>query len=356
MSQRPDRSLSPESFDLLKDLVQLPGLPGHESDVRDHLREAWQPLLDDIQVSPLGNLVGLRKGEDAEAPTLLLTAHMDAIGLIVSAVEGSLLRVEGLGSIDARVLAGRRVRVLSDEPLPGYVTTRPRSTLPDKRKAELDQLIVDVGLDADDLDARVQVGDLVAFEQAYENLAGGRFFGRALDNRISLVALTEALHQLEDDRLEINLLIAATTLEETSHAGGMTLATEHKPDAAVIVDTGFGRATGLPQHKTFPLGDGVTVGRGPSLHPGLERWMQEVADDADVPWSVEVLPRRSGTDADWIQLTGRGVPCGLISIPILNMHTCVEVADSADVHACTALLAGLAKSASATQLEGLGWD
>ncbi len=357
-AERPS-PLRPETMELLEDLIRLPGVSGHEEPVRQRLRQAWAPFVDQVEVSRLGNLVAHRRSGSPQTPTILLTAHMDAIGLMVSDVVNGFLRLESLGRVDPRGLAGQRVTVLTDEPLSGYVVARPKNLLPEEAQegaVDLEHLLVDLALDPDEVEDSVQIGDPLSFTQKLQRLDEGRFFGRALDNRVSLAALTEALLELDGADLDVDLIVAATAQEETSRGGGLTLGQQYQPDVAFIVDTTFGRAPGMAKEKTFPVGKGLTVGFGPSLHPRLGEWLQQVADSSGVAWHREVLPGFSGTDADWIQLTGKGVMCSLISIPILNMHTGVEVGSFSDIKACADLLTALARAAKPDLLEGLKWD
>lgn len=359
MSSEQQPHLHPKTIELLDDLIRLPGLSGSEGPVRQRLERAWAPLVDQVEVTRLGNLVAHRRSETSPTATLLLTAHMDAVGLIVSDIVDGFLRLESLGRLDPRTLAGQKVTVLTDEPLLGYVVARPKALLPEEARSgevELEHLLVDLALRPEEVEARVQIGDTVSFSGELQQFADGRIFGRALDNRISLAALTETLLELEGEELKLDLIVAATVQEETSRGGGLTLGHQYQPDLAFIVDTTFGRAPGMPEHETFPLGEGLAVGRGPSLHPRVGEWVQQVADSSGVAWHAEVLPRSSGTDADWIQLSGRGVMCSLISIPILNMHTGVEVGSLSDIKACADLLAAFVRAATPNLVEELTWD
>lgn len=351
--------LHTDTLELLEELARLPGVSGYEDPVRRRLQRAWTPVVDRLEVSPLGNLVAHRHSASSPAATVLLTAHMDSIGLIVSDIVGGFLRFEGLGRVDPRSLAGQRVTVLTDDPLPGYIVARPKGLLPEEAKGgevELEHLLIDLAMEADEVADRVQIGDVVSLSQALNHFGDERVFGRALDNRLSLVALTEALIDLDGEDLAVDLIVAATVQEETNRAGGFTLGQQYQPDAAVIVDTTFGRAPGLSKRESFPLGEGLAVGRGPSLHPRLRKWIEGVADSSEISWRPEILPGLSGTEADWIQLSGRGIMCGLVSIPILNMHTAVEVGSLNDAKACAELLAALARAASMDLVADLKWD
>jgi endoglucanase len=118
----------------LKALCAAPGLPGHEAPVRDVLQDAWRPLTDTLETDRLGNLWAMRPGSGpAPRPRLMLTAHMDVIGLIVTRQEGDFLRVTHLGGIDARVMPGQLVTVHGREALPGVVAQPPAHLLPKKR-------------------------------------------------------------------------------------------------------------------------------------------------------------------------------------------------------------------------------
>jgi endoglucanase len=332
-----------EILPFLKSIISAPGLSGHEAPVRALIEESWGPLSDELTTSRLGSLHALKRGSAPEPrPGILLAAHMDAIGLIVSAIVGDFLRLTSIGGLDDRVLPGQLVTVHGDEDLPGIIVQPPVHTLPLEARSgpvDLDYLMVDTGLPARQLSQRVKVGDLVSFAQEPLELKGETLAGHSLDNRASVAAITNCLQELQGRTHLWDVWAVATTQEETTMGGAHTSAFQLRPDLAVAIDMTFGKSPGSPEHKTFPLDGGPTLGWGPNIHPGVHKVFKALADRLEIPYKVEVIPRHSGTDAFALQVAAEGVPSMVISIPLRYMHTPVEMVALKDISRTGFLLA-----------------
>jgi endoglucanase len=342
---------------LLKSLISLPGLSGHEKPVRNLLEEAWQPLVDELSASRLGSLHGLKRGRTGEH-SLLLAAHMDAIGLMVTAVHGEFLRLAEIGGVDARVLPGQLVTVYGREELPGVIVQPPAYLLPDEAHngaPELRYLLVDTGRSARQLSRLVRPGDLVSFAQTPIELNNDLLVGHTLDNRASVAAVTYCLQQLQARLHDWNVWAVATVQEEETLGGAATSAFQINPTLAVAIDVTFGSSPGGPGHKTFPLGKGPTLGWGPNIHPAIFEAFRDLAECLEIPFAVEVLPRHSGTDAMAMQVAGQGIPNMVLSIPLRYMHTPVEMVSMKDILRTGRLLAEFAASLDAAFLEKITW-
>lgn len=349
-----------ELTNFLTDLIQLPGLSAYEGPVCQRIRDEWEGLADELNVSRLGSLHALKRGSgQAPRPTLMLAAHMDAIGLIVSQLDGQFLRVDEIGGLDARVLPGQPVIVHGRRDLPGIVTQPPAHLLPpDNRRGPvpLEQLLVEVGLTERQLRRAVRPGDTISFAQPAIELGNDLLAGHSLDNRASVVAVTAGLRELAGRQHAWDVMAVATVQEEENLAGAYTSAFQLEPAAAVAVDVTWASGPGLPEHKTFDLGEGPTNGWGPNLHPGIYAELERAAKRVEVPLTQEVIPRHSGTDAYAIQVAGHGVPTGFIGIPLKYMHTPVEVVALKDVRRTGRLLAEFAAGLGPEFVAGLRWD
>ncbi len=324
----------------LKELTAAPGLSGHESPVRDVIRAAWSPLTDEMHVDRLGSLWATQFGTGARPrPRIMLAAHMDAIGLMVSQVEGEFLRVVHIGGIDARVMPGQLVTVHGREDLPGVVAQPPAFLLPKANRegvVPLSELLVDVGLPAERLSGLVQVGDVISFDQPPLELQNELFAAKSLDNRASVAALTVCLETLQSRPASHvwDVIAVATVQEEVTFGGAITSAFALHPDLAIAVDVthGAGPASKEFADQTYPLGGGPALGLGPNIHPGLHAALKAAADRAGMmPYTVEPMPAHSGTDAFAIQVAREGIPTMVVSLPLRNMHTPVEVVALQDV-------------------------
>jgi endoglucanase len=327
---------------LLKSLLTAPGLSGHEAPIREIIESAWHPLTDELSVSRLGSLHGLKNGVGPKPrPTILIASHMDAIGLMVTSIQDGFLRVTEVGGLDARVLPGQLVTVHGRRDLPGVIVQPPAHVLPSGAQdgpVPIKYLLVDTGMRPRQVQRQVRIGDLISFSQEPVQLQGDTLAGRSLDNRASVAALTLCLEELQTRKHAWDVWAVATSQEEVTMGGARTSAFQLRPDLAVAVDVTWGKSPNTPEHKTFPLGKGLTLGWGPNIHPGLHKSFIKVADQFEIPYAVEVMPRHSGTDAFALQVAAEGIPTMVVSIPLRYMHTSVEVVALKDIKRTSHLL------------------
>jgi len=326
----------------LKTLVAAPGLSGHETPIHDLIAETWKPLTDEIGGDNLGSLWATKHGS-AKSPRkkIMLSAHMDAIGLMVTRVHQGFLWVTEIGGVDARVMPGQPVLVHGKETLPGLITSTPPHMLSaaEREKAvKLEDLMIDVGLPADRVARLVRVGDLVSFGQSAFEM-NDWLVAKSLDNRASVAAVTVCLDALQGRQHTWDVIAVATAQEEETLGGAFTSAFGLMPDLAIVIDVTWASGPGLPEHKTFSLGDGPTLGWGPNLHPKLHRAILDVAAKSEIPCRIEVMPGHSGTDAYAIQVSRDGIPTAVIGLPLKHMHTPVEVVSLKDITRAGRLMA-----------------
>ena len=346
-----------DTISLLKQLSEATGLSGYEAPVRELIRQTWQPFVDEMREGKLGSLIALARGTGPEPrPKLMLAAHMDEIGLMVTGIDKGFLRITRVGGMDRRVLLGLEVVVHGRRDLPGVVATRPPHVLPQeerKKTAPWDKLFVDVGLPAEEVEHLVTVGDPISIRREMVELKNNRVAGKAMDDRACVAAVTLALEQLAGVRHAWDVFAVATVQEETGLKGAITSAYGVAPDLAVALDVTFGRHPGVPEVDSFPLGEGPTIGVGPNFHPGLVARLKEMAETHEIPYQIDPIPGRSGTDAWAIQVTREGVPTALVSIPIRYMHQPVETLAVQDVERAGRLLAAFIAGLEADFLEKL---
>ncbi len=331
-----------ELLPLLETLCAAPGLSGYESPVREILEDTWRPCTDELSVSRLGSLHGLKHGTAPEPrPSILIAAHMDAIGLMVTGIVNGLLRVTEIGGLDPRVLPGQLVTVHGRQELPGIIVQPPTHLLPEDAESgpvPIKYLLVDTGLRPRQVKQQVRTGDLISFAQEPIELQGGALVGRSLDNRASVAALSLCLEELQTRRHAWDVWAVATSQEEETMGGARTSAFQLRPDLAIAVDVTWGKSPGSPDHLTFPLGKGLTLGWGPNIHPGLHQSIKKIAEQIEIPFTLEAMPRHSGTDAFALQVAAHGIPTMVISIPLRYMHTPVEVVALNDIRRTARLL------------------
>lgn len=349
-----------DNLETLKKLISLPGLSAYEEPVREVIKTAWQPFVDQINVSPLGSLHGLRKGSGAEPrKKILLAAHMDAIGLMVTGIQNGLIRFTEVGGVDPRILPGLSVIVHAKRNLPAVVV-QPADYLiePSQREKSvaMEHLFIDTGLDEEDVRKLVQIGDLISFAQEPIELSGKTLVGHSLDNRISVMAITYCLQQLNHLRHKWDVWAVATVQEEETMGGGFTSPFEIKPDIAVAVDVTFASGPGASDWRTFSLDKGPTLVWGPNIHPYVYKTFLDVAEKLEIPVQKEVAPRHTGTDAYAMQVVAGGFPTLVIGIPLRYMHTPVEMITLKDMERAGRLMAETIVRLEEDFMNKLNWD
>ncbi len=344
----------------LKQLITQAGLSAHEAPIRELIADAWRPLVDELTTSPVGSLHGLRRGSaPAPRPRLLLSAHMDAIGLMVTGSTQGFLRIIGIGGVDPRILPGQPVIVHGRTDLPGVVVQPSDRLLPASAQGKpvaMEYLLVDTGLEAAEVAKQVRVGDLVSFAQQPIELSGETLAGHSLDNRTSVVAVTLCLQELQKVSHAWDVWAVASSQEEVSLAGALTSPFEIRPDLAIAIDVTFAKGPGVSDYRGYPLGKGPTLGWGPNIHPALYKAFNDLADKLDMPHHLEAMPRHSGTDAYGIQVVAEGIPSIVIGIPLRYMHTPVEVVSLKDVARTGHLLAEFIARLEPDFVQKIRWD
>lgn len=295
----------------------------------------------------------------AARPSLLISAHMDAIGMMAAGIEDGFLSLTAVGFLDPRLLPGQTVMVHGRQPLQGVIVARPIPLLPEDEKKDavsFKHLLVDLGLPPRRIAQLVRIGDPVSFANEPIELGEGILSGHSLDNRASIATLTLILEALQAKGHAWDVWFAATTQEETSYAGGVTSASMLQPDLAIVVDVTYGQGSGSHGWEYFQLGGGPTLGIGPHIHPFLLKRLRRLAEKMKMPFAMEPMPETSMTEAEYIQLTSAGVPTAIVSIPIRYMHSPVEVVALTDIQRAAQLLTEFTCTLEPDFLSKVAWD
>jgi len=346
---------TPATFDLLKELTELPGIAGHENAIRARLVELLTPLTDEVRTDALGNLIALKRG-NGSGQRLMIAAHMDEIGLVVTKLDRGFLRFTTIGGINERVLPSQEVIVHGRRELPGIVASRPPHVLPPASRKEnipTSELFVDVGLGAAELAEAVAVGDVISIRRETIQLGEEIATGKAFDNRACLTALILALHRLQNVRHAWDIYAVATVQEEIGLRGAITSTFGVAPDVGIALDVTFAVQPGANDDETLAWDKGAAIGLGPNIHPRIHEKLSETAKSNEIPYVLEVLAGHSGTDAWAMQVTQVGIPTGLVSIPVRNMHTPGETIVLRDIERTARLLVAFAAGLDGETIEQL---
>lgn len=349
-----------ETKEFLRRLTEGVGVSGYEHGLVETIRQAMSPYASRIEVDAMGNCLAVREGQGpGPRPKVMLAAHMDEIGLMVSKFEqGGFLRVVQIGGFDPRTLVGQEVVVHGRRDILGIIGIKPPHIMTDedrKKAPKLDELFIDIGLDETAAKAAVSVGDVVTLKRRFVELHGDICAGKALDDRAGVAVLLECLKRLAALRHDADVYAVSTVQEEVGLKGALTGAYGIKPDVGVAIDVGHARP-GLPEHEALDLGGGPAVAMGANIHPKLHALMVRTAKECGIKYQDDVSPAATGTDAWAIQISREGVPTALLSLPLRYMHTSVETGSLEDIRASGRLLAEFCARVDRALVEGLRWD
>ena len=342
--------------DQLRTLLTSPGASGRERAAAAAWQAAAREFTDDVSGDLVGSSIARVAGTGG-GPTVAVVGHIDEIGVMISHIDDEgFLWFGGVGGWDPVNLVGQRVELHTREGVvAGVVGKKPIHLLESEEREKapkLKDLHIDIGAkDGDDARSVARVGDWAVIAGEPLELRGGRFASRSMDNRLGCwVALEAARLVAEAGGAAGDVYACAVAQEETTFGGATTTAYGLQPDVAIVVDVTH--ATDAPgidkrQEGDHGLGGGAVINAGSILHPLVVELLRDTARDEGIEHRDEAAPRSSYTDADAFHLSRRGVPCGIVSVPLRYMHSSVEVMQLSDVDACAQLIAAFARKLTA---------
>jgi putative aminopeptidase FrvX len=317
----------------LKELSEARGVSSREHEVRDLIREYITPHVDEVFNDSLGNLYGV-KGKDKPGPKVMLAAHMDEVGLMITTIEkNGLLRFQPVGGIDPRVLVSKPVYIGKDKVVGVIGAKAIHLQRPEERTQVLgfDDLYIDIGaVDDDSAKKLVKPGDVATFATSFGEM-GDLVVGKAFDDRAGCTALVELT------KLEFNcpVYFVFTVHEEVGLRGAGPAAYRVGPDVCLVLEG----TTASDVAGTDEEGYSTTVGAGPAVsvmdrsviaHPKVVGRLFRLAEEHGVP----IQNKRTitgGTDAGTISLSREGVPTAPIAVPCRYIHSPVTVMSKSDL-------------------------
>ena len=334
----------------LKLLCEAKGPTGFERPVAKIAAEAIKPFVDEVRVDTLANLVAVKRCGLKDPKKMLIAAHLDEVGLVVTGHEDGFLCVGQIGGLDQRVLPDRDLCILTDPPIFGVMSVQPPHVLKaeDMSKAiPMDELRVDIGMSQEEAVAAVPVGTPIAFRTEIFKLGETRCGGKTLDDRACFAALIRAAELLKDRRLPWDVYFVGSTGEERAEGGAPAAAFETEADVCIAIDVTQASTPdanpkihlGVYNHE---LGAGPVITVGPNITKHVGRRLQELAKCNRIPVQVAAAPGRTGTDAWNMHIVHGGVASGIIGLPLRYMHSPTECIDLGDLELCAQLVAAYA--------------
>lgn len=310
---------------------------GFEAPAARAARTLLEPLVDETAIDRMGNLIGVRRCGVEGAKKVLLDAHLDEIGLIVTGAEEGYLRFRTIGGVDPRMLPGREVQILTQPPMAGIVSV-PTAQQDDESKAvPIPELVVDAGLTQEE--AERLIGTPMVYRGSCFPLGEDQMCGKAMDDRSCFAALLRCMELLKDKTLDVDVYVMGSTREEVSGVGAAVGTWAVQPDCCVAVDVTHGRTPDGPAEKTFVLGNGPAVGVGPNMTRWMSRRLLDRAQARKIPVQQEIMAGHTGTNGWEMQISREGVATAVLSVPLKYMHSPIEVLSLTDLENTAALLA-----------------
>lgn len=318
---------------LIEELSALTGPAGCEDYVRENIQEKLSPLCDEVWTDVMGNVIGVKHCGKPNARKLLLDAHIDEVGLIVTGIENGFLRFSSLGGIDVRILPATGVRVLAGEGIYGVIDTMPPHALSaaDMEKSiPMDQLVIDIGMTQEEAEAAVSLGTSVSFDVQPMRMGGSILCGKSLDDRACAAIILKVMENVRNVQLDVDLYCMFSTQEEVGVRGAAAGVYGIDPDYALVLDVTHARTPEGGRPNLMDMGGGPAVGIGPNMTHSMTKALVDLAKANDIPYQMEVMGGSSGTNAWQIQIARGGVATGVLSVPLKYMHTPHEVIDLKD--------------------------
>ena len=325
----------------LFDLSVCAGPSGAEEGVSEAARALLRPFVRSATRDVMGNVVGIRTASHYTERCILLDAHLDEVGMLVTDHDKGFLKFAALG-IDPRILPGLEVKVCTEPPISGVVSCLPPHVLSKEEREKpfpAEELRIDCGLTEAEAPERVPVGTRILYSTEPFRMGEKLLCGKSLDDRACFVILCRVMELLKDEDLPLDVCVLGSVQEEYTGVGAMTGAYNMMPEQAIVVDVSFASTPDTEKAETKPLGSGPMIGVGPVMNRAMSRRLIDLAKENGIPYTKEVIPSWTGTNADEVQISREGVAVCCVSLPLRYMHTPIEAVHLDDMEHCAQLIA-----------------
>lgn len=345
-----------KSFEILKTLTETPGISGYEMPVRKVLTEYLTPQSCELQADNLGSLVARKDGENGD-PKIMLVAHMDEVGLMVTKItDEGFIKFQKLGGWYDPVLLDQKVQIYtSNSRITGVIGAKaPHILTPEEKKqpVTINSMFIDIGAtDKEEVESLgIRSGDpVVPFSQFEMCVNSKTFMAKALDDRSGCAMIIEILRELDQCNHPGTVYGVMTVQEEIGIRGAGTSVSVVKPDLAIVLDVTV--ATDTPDIALNEVVSKTYLGKGPIIcfydasmipHIPLRDFVVDTAEENNIPYQIEIMPG-GGTDAGKIHVYHQGVPSIVIGIPVRYIHDHIGIANIDDYHKAIKLVLELIK-------------
>ena len=331
------------NVELLSKTCETAGAPGFENRVRELVLSNIKPHVDSIEIDNMGNVIALKKGE-SDAKKVMIGAHMDEIGFIVTHVDpNGFVKFHPLGGFDPKTLTSQRVIIHGKKDIIGVMGSKPIHVMTPEEKNKVPKITdyyIDLGIDKKEVDKIVKVGDSITRQRELIEM-GDCVNCKSLDNRIAVFILMEVLGKMDQPAYDTYAVF--TVQEEVGIRGAQVATQKIQPDFGFGLDTTIAYdVPGAAEHeKITSLGKGVAIkimDASTICDRRMVSFMQNQANSNKISWQNEILTA-GGTDTASIQrMTPGGSIAGAFSIPTRHIHQVIEMVHKSDVKNCIDLM------------------
>ncbi|QKG84005.1 M42 family metallopeptidase [Kroppenstedtia pulmonis] len=351
---------------MLAELTEAAGPPGHEAPARSTMERWAEPVADELKRDHLGSVIAVKKGTDH--PRIMVAGHLDEVGFMVTQItEDGFLRFQPLGGWWSQVVSAQRVEVHTHKgTYLGVIGSKPPHLLSPKQREKatsMDDLFIDLGVsNKEEVEALgVMPGDTVVPWSPFTEMANSDYWlAKAMDNRMGCAVAVEVLRRLKGRNHPNHVYGVGTVMEEVGRRGAITATATVKPDIGFAVDVGIaGDTPGCgPNQAPGKLGEGpqlILYDAGHVPHRGLSRLVERTAEENGIPLQHEWI-NRGATDASYIHLHGKGVPTVSLGVPSRYIHSHTSIIHRKDAEHLVDLLVALILRLDAETVEKLKFD
>lgn len=327
---------------LISQLCSIMSVTGYEGRGKDELIALISPYFDRVYEAVGGSYVAVKYCGRENAPRLMLDAHFDEIGMIVTDIlPGGYLSFSHMGGLDRRIMPAAEVYIYGSERLYGVICSKPphlQKPGESKKLPALDEMLIDTGYSEEELRKIVKIGDAIGFYEGTAELLRGRICGRSMDNKACCAAAFIAAADTEKEKMECDLYVVLSSREEESLAGGcVTAAYDIDPHVAIVADVTFARFPGVEAYESAKMGEGAAISLSAVTDRALTDKLISLSEEAGLSLQKTVDAENTGTNATALTLCGDGIPCAVVSVPLSCMHTYNEIIDTCDVETAAKL-------------------
>lgn len=319
-------------------------ISGHERRIFDTIKDIAADSYDEIHEDNVGNITLIRRCGKENAPCIMLDAHLDEIGMIVTQIkDGGFLKVLNIGGIDTRILPASIVTVYGkEEPFPAVVvSTPPHLQKPGEssKLPKISDIMLDTGMSKEYLEKYAPIGTPVGFEPTVTVLKNNLLAGKGFDDKACAAVLLHAAASIDKPE-DFDVCVTLTTREEVSGVGAKCAAYNLNPTAVIVTDVNFGRTPDVDKQKSLEVGKGAGVSISAVTHKKLTRSIINYAKETEKQCQTIVEIKSTGTNADGMPYIREGLAAAVMSLPLKNMHTPTEIISTDDAKSMSDLIAG----------------